>query len=774
MQGTGVGGSVGSGSASKEFRLGVLMVHGIGAQPAKYTLVQWGDTLLGVIRDATKNEVRPAAYRASSGDGTASDPAEVQVEMTNGERWLLTEGWWADAFPPPSFFELVTWGFRAIPWTLSVHAAQSYWSTTDAPWYEKWWKRSFVFVWLLAAPVVMLVMLLTMLIGLLPIESVRAVARAVQSTLTTTIGDSLAFVESPTRAAFIRARVIARLEELAKRCDHTIVVAHSQGAAVALDALGGIVHDADPPPERRTYPALDTLVTFGAGINPLASLIVLRDMRTPLRAIAVTPNQTILGLFATLGLLGYIGWSVWAGRLELDGLLEGLALSLVTPLVAFVVIAVIARGRKAMKSHDRSKDSDEPSKLTLAIAVVVLLAAVFGAIAYAEWRHVPFGWLNLGLLVCITFIGGTVALLSRSTRQLVTRVVRVPPGVGRWLDLYASNDPVPNGSVRVAPGGSVQAVSLRVSNRGSMFLDHNAYWQNLDEFVLCVARACATTAKSDWQDLLPVEKSDTGPRAARRVRFRRWASALNLVGWVAVSIALWPLCEPHLPSLFDLLDWHPPGSEGRGPLATYVVLATVVTVATGLAIGLLWRRWVRSEQAQVLAHQTPVDPTSWRFVVMGCVIGCFMPVIQVLLDLGTIETAFQRDPVDTLWSLAMMTFGAGLFIGLILWVAWKFAGLFTWPDSAKPPAPPDALAAERRPDTAAAAIAATGDPADGATSRQSGTKSSGSFPKPKLRADDAAIRKRSGSRAKPSAPKEANEAEEETVSENRASAKKRR
>ena len=99
-----------------------------------------------------------------------------------------------------------------------------------------------------------------------------------QTMLVGTVGDSLAFVESPLRAALIRARILEGLERLKGRCERTVIVAHSQGAAATLDALGGILdHDETveclaPPPEG---PVPDALVTFGSGVNQLVSLKVL-------------------------------------------------------------------------------------------------------------------------------------------------------------------------------------------------------------------------------------------------------------------------------------------------------------------------------------------------------------------------------------------------------------------------------------------------------------------------------------------------------------------
>jgi hypothetical protein len=40
-----------------KFDLGVLLVHGVGAQPSGDTLVRWGDALLKTIRHASQDKV---------------------------------------------------------------------------------------------------------------------------------------------------------------------------------------------------------------------------------------------------------------------------------------------------------------------------------------------------------------------------------------------------------------------------------------------------------------------------------------------------------------------------------------------------------------------------------------------------------------------------------------------------------------------------------------------------------------------------------------------
>jgi hypothetical protein len=121
----------------KEFRLGILFVHGIGTQPPRDTLVRWGDVLLKVIGRATEEEpgrTIPIVRRANAGDRSGDKPAEVVVEFRcndreEKEKWLLAEGWWADSFPAPTYSELVSWSFRAVPWSIALHIAQRFWQT---------------------------------------------------------------------------------------------------------------------------------------------------------------------------------------------------------------------------------------------------------------------------------------------------------------------------------------------------------------------------------------------------------------------------------------------------------------------------------------------------------------------------------------------------------------------------------------------------------------------------------------------------------------------
>src|SRR5207247_6316503 len=117
--------------------LGVLLVHGIGRQRLGETLGGWGDVLIKTIGRATRNEIVATVERADPGEWPGEADTAAAVRLGAGdhtERWLFSEGRWADSFPPPSYRELVSWSVRALPWSLAFHIAQRYWKAGSHEW----------------------------------------------------------------------------------------------------------------------------------------------------------------------------------------------------------------------------------------------------------------------------------------------------------------------------------------------------------------------------------------------------------------------------------------------------------------------------------------------------------------------------------------------------------------------------------------------------------------------------------------------------------------
>jgi len=306
---------VGEANANAAPDLGVLFVHGIGHQMVGETLVQFGDPLLSWLikwlrheaakragKEATQLTVEEQA-RLKLPDVTealvkteGSIPAHSYVEIgvtsdNSGQpkRWILAESSWAQAFVPPTFKALAYWGLVVYPWTNATH-----WGSRMRRQWSRAWKREGAFwrsiaiakacvvnaLWfILSVPISIIVLVLLVLLLLLaipPIPSLRAMLLRVQRALAATVGDSYILVASPVQGAAIVSHVRRDIDWLISQdCKNIAVVAHSQGAGVAFEALRtGVL--------RRFYEVtgvesdLSTrktlLVTFGSGLAKLYEL----------------------------------------------------------------------------------------------------------------------------------------------------------------------------------------------------------------------------------------------------------------------------------------------------------------------------------------------------------------------------------------------------------------------------------------------------------------------------------------------------------------------
>ena len=628
--------------AMKDYRLGVLLVHGIGKQPSGEALSRWGDVLLKTIEKATCNRVKvsmgAAGRRRGNEEGLLS--AEVWLQSGHDEKpWLLADGWWADAFLPPSYKELVSWSIRALPWAIAIHIAQGYWqlqekaeaakATQEVPTFLRRGLSIIVpptiaviqLLFALAlAPVFLLLLVLTLLVGLLPIAQVRSLIMATQGTLVSTVGDCLAFVESPVRAALIRTRILERLSWLKKKCEKTIVVAHSQGAAVVMDALGAIGETIGDTPQRPQKPEPpDTLVTFGAGTNQLASLKSL-STGVPLKE---GTNPVTSGMITILVFAGFVAWLTiavlrhqttlsdifWAGMINII-FLSGYAL------VAWMFITLLGWLQKhwgTFKKHENWLEG----------AVALVLAAIWlPALFFAHKSKLPIYSVFFIFLLLLLAVTVAMDILSGKMKKAVT-LVKAPPTLHHWLDLYASADPVPHGKTRTEPvtPGRPAFTSTRIWNRGSFFSDHTAYWKNIDGFVLPVVRACAETAASPWNDELPLEASEPEKRAEwKRAEWRvsclRFTRGTVYLSWLVIGAALWFWHREDIPVPFTLPRWLPPFSTSIVRFAVLAVGSILSAFITSVVLKWLWQRWASREQNAVLNHKLPPFEF-WPLVTIG-------------------------------------------------------------------------------------------------------------------------------------------------------------
>jgi formylglycine-generating enzyme required for sulfatase activity len=475
---------------------------------------------------------------------------------------------------------------------------------------------------------------LTLLLGLLPIPQIRTLALAVQSTLTATVGDSFAFVESPIRAALIRECILDGLERLKPLCVHTVVVAHSQGAAVVLDALGALEQSNEKREVESAWRLVpDALITFGAGTNQLASQKVLTD-RIP----KMKRNPVLVAVGAIVGAAGAAGMSLW---LYWNATVPAILWGGVVVLSFFIMTQGVIRLAWARRRKEQRK---EPGNTREDDGYILLGSARWWKQQYKQkqqykelgnnraniddlWHSFPYiaallaigvGWQFLvnyfqdfsrylpivpisWLLLTLIFLLGSIAfILSPEGKRIIQAPVSRPMKLRRWVDLYASADPVPNGRTRTTEG---EHESKRISNLGSLLRDHTAYWDNRDGFVLRVARVCAETAESPWTHALPDESDFIDKRAAWRVGFlqaARWISGLT---WLALGVLLWKRNLANVPILpVDLPIWVPASLFQH---AVFLALIALGIWATSSALVWIWRWWVLAEQEVVLGHEQP-------------------------------------------------------------------------------------------------------------------------------------------------------------------------
>jgi hypothetical protein len=627
----------------KKYDLGILLVHGIGTQRSGETLTRWADVLLKTIRRATGNAVVPSIGPADAGrDGCAEAVASLGMGDQQ-QQWLLSERWWADAFVPPRYSELVSWSVRALPWSIALHIAQKFWQEPEVEGsLAKFAGGTLAVVKLLGAllfaPIFVLFLMLASLLGLLPIAQLRARILALQGSLVGSVGDSLAFIESPIRAALIRTRVIDGLKRLKERCKKTIVVAHSQGAAIVLDALGGIP---EPPMEdgQQVQEAAsasdavpDTLLTFGAGTNPLAGLKVLSAgdaSRTGKNALwpVLAFFYIVIGLSVWLFIIHAPFWAILLSGtvLFLSGIVCSLILLAVTSL-----IPILASRWSSVRKHQKA----------ITTWIFVLLTSVLVVMGIVFWRYVPrsipLGWVAF-LVSALILLGAAISgFFSKQTRTVVT-IVRKPPGLCRWIDLYASADPVPNGKTLTMKNVEGVTDAIQISNLGSIFGDHTAYWDNLDEFVLRVVKECAETGNSPWKARLPQDTSGVQERAAWRVRWLQLARLTVTMTWLAVGGIVWHRPERFGPDglklPFGLYRWIPSWLKAIAnevPAAVLGILIVLAILGTFVLLGLPWRHWVRLEQKTVLDQKPLRGGGFYPLVGMGIVVWCLFALVLVV------------------------------------------------------------------------------------------------------------------------------------------------
>lgn len=558
----------------RRYRLGVLFVHGMGEQSRGDTLTEAGDALVqwlerwcekpppGTALGKGDVHVLDASLRSAHDDELSTAHLVLRLTLPVAEpdgsadetkelHWVLAESWWAEGFRQASFNQVASWAVGIGPWVLATqfHGIRDRMEMpAEAPWPLRWllWPAAILTMAALVAAAVLLSLLLTLLaivvlvLALIPIGPVQAVAAGVQRSLASSFGDLMVLVKSPGRFGAMRSQVQRDVAALSRACDQVAVIAHSQGSHIAWEAIRR------PAPEADRVPAnLVRFVTYGQAMRKLKLAYEL-------------------------------------SRHELDG---GIAHVAGAALAAQIALALlVAAGISALLDGG------------------ALIASVSG---WIEERARVDGLTQLASLV-ILVLYGNAALLERGrietehVEETVSNAVeRATKGRHRfrWIDLWASADPAPNGPLFRTAVPPVE--SWRIRNTGSILLDHSIYWQNTSEFVGAVGLELGRLGAAGTAHF-PGADDPFPSRRLRLAALTRGARVQVLTGlrvlWIGAALALGlHLFAPLLvavqlpwlatiPGLDWLGDWLPPvialALLAVGGLAGWVILAKLWAVGT--------------------------------------------------------------------------------------------------------------------------------------------------------------------------------------------------
>jgi hypothetical protein len=286
-------------------RTGVVFVHGIGAQTAGQTLLEWSRPITKLVAawvDSARATPAPGSAPivtvppdtapdptvASHFDFDGGTPSIVELHIPqatlhdDGDRvveeqiWVLTEAWWGSSTQPPSLGSMTSWlrkdfgrvigkieNIASGPVATRVDRIERFQASRVKPVLAILWALG----WLLLLPYA--------LFRSVPIATLRdAVAfRQIDSFLVDWFGDMRVLLHDPAQAANIRDRLAESITTLLDpekyACERVVVVAHSGGALVSFTTLTD-PRFLDDPAYRGVQ--VDALVTIGQGLGLAWSL----------------------------------------------------------------------------------------------------------------------------------------------------------------------------------------------------------------------------------------------------------------------------------------------------------------------------------------------------------------------------------------------------------------------------------------------------------------------------------------------------------------------
>lgn len=275
--------------------VGVVFVHGVGSQKQSETVLEFAEPLLEWLDewyDARPDSPRYRMIwsRLSYGE-TEHAPARFALHipayktphdgvMHPDQIWIVAESWWAARLEAPAMRLLVQWAWRIFfrnmaRLALGAHDRIARGGPARSAW-EVLIERASAYLLVLGYSIVAMLGALPLAIlslaAFLPIPGLDRfiVVRLLQPILRDNIGDHYVYMYDRAQALHVRRSVAETVAWLRyeHQTDRLLLAGHSQGAAVAYDALTTYAN-----PTTSTTSVVDdfskvtTLITFGSALN---------------------------------------------------------------------------------------------------------------------------------------------------------------------------------------------------------------------------------------------------------------------------------------------------------------------------------------------------------------------------------------------------------------------------------------------------------------------------------------------------------------------------
>jgi hypothetical protein len=272
----------------------------------------------------------------------------------------------------------------------------------------------------------------------------------------------------------------------------------------------------------------------------------------------------------------------------------------------------ISFGAAIYKLRELKKVSEERlfrvPQVVLALSLILSMATLVAAVSYRQ--HVPvFGFLTVFIAL------GAVVWVKDYNQRIASRKQDLPLSDVEWLDLYASLDPVPNGSLLLPGESEARFDSNPVKNCANPFTDHVSYWENRDGFVLRILTKIDELTElkllSELGNLRQIENWRS--QRVTLLNCLRFIGLVGVIGWAFVlRDDLGAYGEELVLATLESASWTKP------------VVAMGSTVATAIA------------QSLAVSRSDVAELSVW-------VLGAILPTTMILL--------FHRFVVSPAWQL---------------------------------------------------------------------------------------------------------------------------